>query len=198
MLLRICHTCGKEFETRASGAKFCSVLCNYTSHVIKNDFGCWGWRGSTSNCVYGQIVVKRGVWIKAHRFSYEHFVGPIPVNLNVLHKCDNPVCSNPAHLFIGTQKDNVTDMRKKGRHKNPPVFYGDLHPARLHPKNLRRGSEHPNAILNELQVEEIILSKETSKIIAPRYGISAVTVRAIRIGTIWRHVHQKLKSTPNT
>lgn len=63
---------------------------------------------------YGQLNFN-GAITKAHRLSYAAFVGPITGGLFVCHKCDNPKCCNPAHLFLGTQQDNVADMVAKGR-----------------------------------------------------------------------------------
>ncbi len=77
--------------------------------------GCWDWLGSKNiKMPYGRFRVgKKG--ILAHRFSYTINVGKIPEGLCVLHKCDNPSCVNPEHLFLGTYLDNVRDCIKKGR-----------------------------------------------------------------------------------
>lgn len=75
--------------------------------------GCWIWTGSGTR--YGAIRVNNKT-LTAHRFLYERWVGPIPEGLEVLHSCDVGMCVNPAHLFLGTQGDNVTDMLLKGRH----------------------------------------------------------------------------------
>lgn len=81
--------------------------------------GCWEFQGNVLfsrglDTPYGRIS-KNGKMALAHRFSYEAFFGPIPAGLLVLHGCDNPLCANPEHLFLGTHKDNMQDMQKKGR-----------------------------------------------------------------------------------
>lgn len=76
--------------------------------------GCWEWKGFTNPKGYG-IIAGSGQ-VLAHRVSYRELVGPIPDGLCVLHRCDNPPCYNPAHLFLGTRADNNRDMRDKGRH----------------------------------------------------------------------------------
>lgn len=82
---------------------------------IKKDpiTGCWEWTASKRNG-YGRIGVD-GKHLSAHRLSYQLFVGPIKSGLVICHKCDNPGCVNPDHIFIGTQSDNMTDMHNKGR-----------------------------------------------------------------------------------
>lgn len=77
--------------------------------------GCWLWSGRANRRGYGVLYV-RGKNLFAHRVSYEEHRGPIPPGLLVCHKCDNPPCINPDHLFVGTQSDNLTDMHRKKRH----------------------------------------------------------------------------------
>ena len=75
---------------------------------------CWGWRGSLSEQGYGDIGLDRRHY-RAHRISWQIHNGAIPPGLFVLHKCDNPPCTNPHHLFLGTARDNTHDAMAKGR-----------------------------------------------------------------------------------
>jgi hypothetical protein len=87
--------------------------------------GCWLWLDILTRDGYGQMTYKRKS-MRAHRWSYSMYIGPIPNGLLVCHKCDTPACVNPQHLFIGTVKDNTADMIKKGRGLNskPTCKYG--------------------------------------------------------------------------
>lgn len=126
--------------------------------------GCWRWTGWLRNG-YGVIQVRRKRLI-AHRVSWEVHRGPIPAGLCVLHRCDNPACVNPEHLFLGTQADNNHDMATKGRAKPPS------------------GERHFRAKLTDAQVLEIARqpATETAPAVASRYGVNAETIRRIRRG----------------
>lgn len=77
--------------------------------------GCWEWTGMRDPKGYGYVTVPGKGSRRAHRVSYEEFVGPIPPGLCVMHACDNPPCINPSHLSVGTTRDNMHDMIRKGR-----------------------------------------------------------------------------------
>lgn len=83
---------------------------------------CWAWTGGCQSGGYGVLHTKDKTWL-AHRFSWTFANGSIPEGMQVLHHCDNPPCVRPEHLFIGTQKDNLQDMARKGRGRKPSVTH---------------------------------------------------------------------------
>lgn len=110
----------------------------------------------------------------AHKVSWLLVHKEIDDGIKVLHKCDNPACVRPDHLFLGTQKDNVDDMRRKGR------------------ANKAKGSEHPNAILTEKQVMEIRrkyvrYQKGSAASLAEEFGVTAGTITDAARRS-WAHV----------
>lgn len=130
---------------------------------------CWEWDGYIGARGYG-FIKNNYRTLLAHRVSWELHNGPIPEGMYVCHRCDNPACVNPDHLFIGTAKDNSADRDRKGRANNPT------------------GSRRSNAKLTEQQVAEIRSSKERGVDLAKRYGVSPAVICVARKGKTWRHV----------
>ena len=110
----------------------------------------------------------------AHRKSWELYRGPIPDGLFVCHKCDNRMCVNPDHLFLGTNQDNMDDMYRKGRgHKAKGEDTGR---AKLTDENVR-------------QIRAMLDSGIGSRKIAPMYGVTWGLIQHIKKGRTWRHVN---------
>lgn len=103
----------------------------FMANVKKTDT-CWIWTGYRNESNYGTFRFDKKTMKKAHRAAYELFVGPIPENLLICHKCDNPPCVNPKHLFVGTYSDNMRDCAEKGRHK------GKLRITRVQAQEIRK------------------------------------------------------------
>ncbi len=131
--------------------------------------GCWEWIGTRKDDGYGLMRYPRK-YVGAHRISYQEFVGPIPDGLHVLHRCDNPRCINPKHLFIGTNADNVADKLAKGRQ---PRHHGEL---------------NPKARLTEQDVIDIRASQEMGIALAAKYGVTPTQISYIRHRKSWGHV----------
>jgi hypothetical protein len=128
---------------------------------------CWIWEGKKTSQGYGRICLN-GKDHKAHRLSYEIFIGPIPEGHCVCHYCDNPQCWNPSHLFIGTFADNQRDKVLKGR-----SWRGI-------------GEKNPNAKLSLNEVKAIRSEKGSCRFIAKRFGIGKSQVSNILKGAHWR------------
>jgi hypothetical protein len=108
---------GSPEETATSYVKGLPVkehFMFYFEKSNKTEVGCIEWAGSIDVCGYGRIA-KSNCTYKAHRLSYTYFKGDIPDGYEICHKCDNPKCINPDHLFAGTTKDNAIDRERKNR-----------------------------------------------------------------------------------
>lgn len=142
---------------------------------------CWLWTARHTTTGYGQFTVRRGVTRKAHRMAWElHHGEPPPADMHVCHTCDTPLCVNPRHLWLGTDAENMADMRAKGRMRGWPTT-----------RAAQRGENHPSVRLTEPQVIEMrALRAQGHKLndLADRYSVNFTTVSAICRRRIWRHV----------
>lgn len=132
--------------------------------------GCWHWKGAL-NQEYGKFRIGKKQ-MGAHRAAMMMFAECPPnfSELLVCHKCDNPKCVNPDHLFLGTQQANIDDKMRKGRHSTG------------------RGIDYPQAKLNEEKVLFIRGSELDSAALAEKFGVCAANINSIRSGKRWKHV----------
>jgi hypothetical protein len=114
---------------RSGGGRSHSAVDKFWARVQKSA-GCWLFIGSPCNQAgHQQLNIGRRRRAYAHRFSYELHCGPIPAGMVVMHSCDVPACINPAHLSIGTQRENIRDSVRKGRWR--PVHADTVAPDEL-------------------------------------------------------------------
>lgn len=134
--------------------------------------GCWTWMGSRDKHGYGRMRLQAGPPTLAHRASWALHFGEPPSGAMVCHHCDNPICVNPEHLFLGTQADNVADMHAKGRGR----------------KRSPKGELSPHAKLTDAAVLELRKSTATDAAWAAHLGVSRATIHAARARKTWAHV----------
>lgn len=187
-----CFGCGIAFQSGRRLQKYHSRSCRAIHRVYKitpasdrlaalvdrrGPDECWNFHGAKQHFGHGLITVwtgrRSGYTEKAHRLAWQVANGQIPDGLCVCHKCDNPACCNPAHLFLGTKADNAKDMYAKGR---------DSHP---------RGEQHPNAKIDDAMVREIrlrVANGESFASVGRKFGIDYSNVSLISKRRAWAHV----------
>ena len=132
--------------------------------------GCWPWRGQRRTGGYGFFYLK-GRFVSAHRTAWALLVEPVGSGACVLHRCDNPPCVNPAHLFLGTQRDNMRDASQKGR-----IAHGE-----------RNGQSRLTAA-DVMDIRRRVASGEGVTGLGREYGVSHVSVIRAARGSTWAHL----------
>lgn len=154
-----------------------NLIQRFWSYVDKTK-DCWNWTSGLFRGGYGQFRVGKKK-VKAHRFSWIINGGFIPRNYIILHKCDNPCCVKPTHLFLGTHKANAIDRGKKGR-------------AALNNLQAKRGEENGSSKLDTATVKAVRHLREyygySFKLLSIAFSISQSQIANIIHRRSWRHI----------
>lgn len=156
------------------------LASRFWSRVSKADGdGCWEWTGRRSPAGYGMLKLPGArVSTSATRAAWVITFGSIQNDLHVCHKCDNPPCVRPEHLFLGTAKENHRDCLSKGRRNSP------------------KGEQHWNTKLTADQAREIFqraqAGGESRRSIARAFSVAPATVRRIANGMTWKDATSKV------
>ena len=138
-------------------------------HSKKMPSGCWEWQKSTNHGGYG--LLRYGKDALAHRVSYLIFNGPVGDGMDVCHSCDNRKCVNPAHLFVGTRKDNMQDALNKNR-----VAFGE------------RTSQSKLKSQDVSEILQAVARGESKRKLAAFYGVALSTIWSIVYRRNWKSV----------
>ena len=142
---------------------------------------CWLWTASRTEAGYGRFYLGKAVVARAHRVAFALANGRLAApHLKVCHRCDNPPCCNPAHLWEGTDADNNRDRAEKGRTVRPKRDESAVRYA--------RGERHGSAKLTGEQATAIRQDPRSLSQVAAAYGISVRTASRIRNRTLWKDV----------
>jgi hypothetical protein len=139
----------------------------------KMEGGCWEWTSTIDSDGYGIFgaTLHDVRYKRAHRFSWAlHNDKPVPTYMHVCHTCDNPRCVNPAHLWLGTNEDNMKDKMRKGRQRTA------------------RGQDSASSKLTEIQVREILNDPRPHSLLAHEYGVTTMTISDIKCRRSWAHL----------
>ena len=147
--------------------------------LVDDDDKCWEWNASKNKKGYGNFYISVGhskdKHCLSHRMAYKFRYGDFDESLFVCHKCDNPSCVNPSHLFLGTNQDNMNDKKEKGR------INGQIH-----------GEKNSNAKLKEKDIIRIRKlynpRKYTLNMLAKEYNVHHSTIGYIINRRLWDHV----------
>ena len=172
-----CYRHHREF-LRAGGERVATPTRHYGKTpeerfwlYVDKKHGCWEWTGYKNGKGYG-VINLRGERMLTHRFAYQ-LEAPIPDEMFVLHRCDNPACVRFKHLFLGTKAENNADMDAKGRAN------------RVGPPD---GEKNWAAKLTADDVRAIRSSSESDTALSARYGIKRENIWAARTRRTWKHV----------
>lgn len=160
------------------------AIRRFWGYVARTDDSCWEWTGALTRQGYGRFPFGDGT-LRAHRVAWVLAHGPIPDGQMVCHRCDNPQCVRPDHLFLGSAADNVADMFSKQRH----AIGTERHPHTTNPLIRAHGTRNAAAKLTDDQVDEIrrlaaVQPRPTYTELAARFGVSRTLVSSILLGKV--------------
>lgn len=151
-----------------------SIAELFRTRTSTNEAGCIEWNGSRNRGGYGTVGLNGKIMITS-RIAWELRYGEIPAGMFVLHRCDNRCCINPDHLFLGTQQDNIADMKRKGRAKSGGA----------------RGKQLPQTKISEddaRSIRAMYASGCKQKELAHKFGVTQSAVSMIVTGRNWKYV----------